>query len=147
MLTVVALYTLLFSTSFCLKSTFAYSISSSSPSYSSSLKLLPSSAPSTANVSQPPSHHGGRNITAAKGYEETTTHHIGIFVTSFSTSRRTMSSATTADDDDNEQFISSAREFQIGFRKFLHFFKADVDKFYQIDFLDYQGNYFFPAFI
>lgn len=156
MLTVVALYTLLLSTTFCLNFTFAYTISSSSSfskSSSSSSSLDPTSTiasvtSSTAVHKHHKRHYEGGNLTAAKGYEieeETPTHHIGIFVTSFSTTTtRTMSTTmTTTDDDDNEQFISSARDFQIGFRKFLQFFKVEMEKSYEIDFLDYQGNYFF----
>lgn len=138
MLTVVALYTLL-STTFCLNFTFAYTISSSLTSFNSSSSTTASATPSTEHKYHKRNYEG-----TARGYDETT-HRIGIFVTSISTTtRRMMSTMTTtmADDDDNEQFISSVRDLQIGFRKFLQFFNGEMEKNYQVDFLDYTGNYF-----
>lgn len=147
MLTVVALYTLL-STTFCLNFTFAFTISSSSttsfPGFNSSSSITPSTAAS-ATPSTEHKHHKRYYEGTSRGYDETT-HRIGIFVTSISTTtRRMMSTMTTTmadDDDDNEQFISSVRDLQIGFRKFLQFFNVEMEKNYQVDFLDYKGNYF-----
>lgn len=153
MLTVVALYTLL-STTFCLNFTFAYTISSSSTtSFSSSSSFTPSTTTASGTLSSAtmaataaPStehkHHKRRYEGKAKGYEETI-HRIGIFVTSSSTTTtRTMSTMTTTmtDGDDNEQFISSVRDLQIGFSKFIQFFNVEMEENYQIEFLDYEGN-------
>lgn len=152
MLTVVALYTLL-STTFCLNFTFAYTISSSSTtSFSSSSSFTPSTTATSGTLSSAtraataaPStehkHHKRRYDGKAKGYEETT-HRIGIFVTSSSTTTRTMSTMTTTmtDGDDNEQFISSVRDLQIGFNKFIQFFNVEMEENYQIEFLGYEGN-------
>ncbi|KAL5273307.1 GUCY2D family protein [Megaselia abdita] len=55
-----------------------------------------------------------------------------------STTTTTTTMNMTDDDGYNEQLISSVRDLQIGFGKFLHFFNSEMEKSYQIDFLDYK---------
>ena len=118
MLTVVALYTLLFLTTFCLNFTFAYTIKSnktstlsyttlplsttkdlyniSASSYSHLLltTVLPASPPPTTSSSVAAANknnkrHYEENLTASKGNEDDgDTHHIGIFLRSSFTKGR-----------------------------------------------------------